>query len=483
MTSGDSTTPSAAQIRAVNAVIDDLGGLNRSVLQSEIRQLPGILRQDELPEKILVVEYKGNDTCLLVVTNLRFMFLTEKFFSFGKLQVRDFSCDEITFVDWAPGRFRHRITIHMGDKKEECYGLWRDGQFPVRKMAEHLRSKISGSSASVANDARTAKAHAIEDIVRESLGLSGADRMLVSAELKQLPDILGQDEMPERFMPAEYDARHGLMISATENRHGLLIATDRRLLFIHKRLGFSREVNEFPYDTIDHVEFSKGILFGQITVYSSGLEEIFKVDGLKVESFAEYLRGEIAVHATAPDKSKADAISDAILKLGGSKDLLGKNWMDRLPNILEDGELPEKMAIAVCDGCDGILFAMASRLIFFVPANGISPFAGKPSFECKSLPYSAITSIESSPGIFFGKFTINSSGNKETFDQLSNGNIRELGEFIQAKMPTSESTPPIPPTTSLLSVADELEKLHGLVEKGILTQEEFEVQKEKLLQL
>lgn len=287
MSSKNPSEPSATQIQAINASLEDLGQLNRFALQDRIRELPALLMEDELAERMLVVEYQNNDACLLVATNFRVILLSDKLLPFGKVKVRDFPYDKITDIEWAPGRFRHRITIRMGQKKEECYGLWRDGQFPARKMAEHPCSKLRAGTASVAKDARTAKAHAIEDRAK-SLFFIGS-----KAELKQLPDVLEPDEMPEHFLSVEYDDRHGLQVSAAKNQLGLLLGTDRQLVFIHKRLGAKREVHRFSYSMIDHVECSKGLLMGELKVYANGLEEIFKADRWAVESFAQYLSEKI----------------------------------------------------------------------------------------------------------------------------------------------------------------------------------------------
>ncbi len=238
-------------------------------------------------ERILVVEYQHDDACLLIATNFRAMLLSDKLFSFSKVQVRDFFYDKITGVEWAPGIFRHRITIRIGRKKEECYGLWRDGTYPARKMAEHLSSKLKGGAASIAKDAKTAKLHAIEDISK-SLSLFGC-----KAELKELPEVLEADEIPENMLSVEYDDRHGLQVSGAMNRHGLLVSTNRQMMFIHKHLGAKREVHQFPYSTIDHVECSKGLFMGELKVYANGLEEIFKADNWAVESFAQYLTHKI----------------------------------------------------------------------------------------------------------------------------------------------------------------------------------------------
>ena len=292
MSSNNPSGPSAAQIQSINAALNNLGGLNRFALQDRLRQLPGLLAEGELMERVLVVEYQHDDTCLLVATNFRAMLLSDKFFSFSKAKVRDFPYQSITDVEWAPGRFRHRITIRMGRKKEECYGLWRDGTFPARKMAEHLASKLPGGTGSLATDAKIAKVHAIEDIAK-SLSLVGC-----KAELKELPEVLEADEMPENMLNVEHDDRHGLQVSGAMNRQGLLVGTDRQLMFVHKHLGAKREVHQFPYSTIDHVGCSKGLFMGELKVYSDGLEEIFKADNWTVESFAQYLSDKIDWLAT-----------------------------------------------------------------------------------------------------------------------------------------------------------------------------------------
>ena len=185
-------SPTPTQVHAVDAAIAELNGVVRFASADWIKQIPSLLRPDELPEKMLSVDYLGNPECLMVVTNFRVMFITRRAFSFSKLKVHDFPCYEITDVEFSPGMAKHRITIHRGKKKEECLGQMLEGKFRARKMAEHLASKAPGGTDSVAKDASTAKSHALDDIAR-TLGLRG-----ISAELKQLTGILAEDEMAER---------------------------------------------------------------------------------------------------------------------------------------------------------------------------------------------------------------------------------------------------------------------------------------------
>ena len=102
-----------------------------------------------------------------------------------------------------------------------------------------------------------------------------------------------QNEMPEHFLGVEYDDRHGSKVSAVMSRHGLLVATDRQLVFIHKHLGAKREAHRFSYSMIDHVECSKGLLMGELKVHANGQEDIFKADSWAVESFAQYLNAKM----------------------------------------------------------------------------------------------------------------------------------------------------------------------------------------------
>jgi membrane protein YdbS with pleckstrin-like domain len=53
---------------------------------------------------------------------------------------------------------------------------------------------------------------------------------------------------------------------------GILVATDRRLVFVDKGL-FSLKVEDFPYDRILSVEAKTGMVMGQLTVHTAGGKE------------------------------------------------------------------------------------------------------------------------------------------------------------------------------------------------------------------
>ena len=495
------TSERNAQVNAINHLIQNLNGVYRMAMQHPIKELPNILRKDELPERVMVVERGWNDeSCLLVVTDSRIIFVTEKsgLSWTPKMRVEDFPCDKITSVEYQPGLAKHQIIFRVNGKKETFHLRWWDGKFEARQIAEYLLSKVHANAhvpdaslaksgkVSVAKDDKTARAYAVEDAVRSLNDLDGSERTFeVGGELKRLPNILEDNELPERLMPASYDERHGLQVSKTTNRRGLLVATDRRLIFVDKDMG-ALKVDDFAYSKISHVEFSTGMLSGDITIHVSGSKEVFEGDFLRVPQLGKHLQEKIAPHAIEPTKSRPDVINEAILNLGHTQKALDSIGVGHLPEVLEDDELPEKMTFLTHEYRSGALLATASRLIF-VPSQDMAPPVGNSSPEVKSFPYSNIVSVESSTGIFFGKIIIGLSGGKEVFDSLTNGNVREFEAYIRAKISPSTPSPAtsnpssMPPAAGHISVADELEKLHGLVVKGILTQEEFEAEKKRLL--
>lgn len=104
----------------------------------------------------------------------------------------------------------------------------------------------------------------------------------------------------------------------------------------------------------------------------------------------------------------------------------------------------------------------------------------------KRIPYSSITSVQfREPGWLVGYLQFSIKGAIEARDPMQDENaiefdkpaekFRELRDLIHTKM-ASWGAPSV-----AASVADELAKLAGLRDQGILTVEEFAAQKAKLL--
>ena len=149
------------------------------------------------------------------------------------------------------------------------------------------------------------KAEAIQDAIKR---LNGAEQWLGRREVAELPSILWEDELPERIIQGFYD-----------KGNGILVATNKRLVFIDKGLLWGLRVEDFPYDKISSIEYTTGLVFGELTIYTSGnrskIEQVLKA---QVREFAEYVRARITAvtaHKSAPPTPVVQGGPDVMAQL------------------------------------------------------------------------------------------------------------------------------------------------------------------------
>ena len=108
--------------------------------------------------------------------------------------------------------------------------------------------------------------------VNEQLKLSSdLTRFIDYDEVDYLPNILIDGEKIKEIVTAVRDT--GLGIFDYEN--GILVATDKRIIFIDSR-WFGRTEIDFPYDNIDMLGYRSSIFFADIIIITGGSEKIFK---------------------------------------------------------------------------------------------------------------------------------------------------------------------------------------------------------------
>ena len=83
--------------------------------------------------------------------------------------------------------------------------------------------------------------------------------LLPKTELKALPDILQDGEHVKYIVRGLY-----------KNRNGVLVATTERIIFFDKGRIWGIQVEEFQYEDVTSVEYSTGIMSGEITIYVAG---------------------------------------------------------------------------------------------------------------------------------------------------------------------------------------------------------------------
>jgi len=110
------------------------------------------------------------------------------------------------------------------------------------------------------------------------------NKFLARGEIKSLNKVLWEDEEPEDIIEGIYN-----------RGHGLLVATNKRLIFIDKGI-FSLTVEDFPYDKITSIMYHEGLIFGNIDIFVAGnREEIKQILKNRVRPFAEAVRNKISL--------------------------------------------------------------------------------------------------------------------------------------------------------------------------------------------
>ena len=301
-------------------------------------------------------------------------------------------------------------------------------------------------------------------------------RNQVKAEIKEPPSVLGETELPEKLVPCNLG--FGL---------GVLVATNQRLVYINKRPLSRIQIEHYRYDDITSIESKATKLIGgelRISVLGD-LKNFTNVPYKLTNGFAEHVRNKISQenplldrHDTepAPPPEPIESISAAARELSANHQARVKKELDELPAILSDDELPEKMIEGWYGGGTGLLVATNKRLFFTDKRR----FTG---LQVEDFLYETINSVQARTGMILGSIRIHTAGNIEVIDNVENELVHPFAKFLRQKVSSAQSPvyvqAPSPPSAS--SVAEELKKLAELVDMGILTKEEFEQQKAKLL--
>ena len=130
--------------------------------------------------------------------------------------------------------------------------------------------------------------------------LDSSTRLFAIKELQILPKVLWEDERLEKTARGQYSGKFGL-----------LVATNKRVIFLDKGLLFGLRVEDFPYDKITSLQYKTGLIGGTITIYASGNRaEINRVPKDKVRDFCDYIRARTSGISPHASSEKKDAIAE-----------------------------------------------------------------------------------------------------------------------------------------------------------------------------
>lgn len=198
--------------------------------------------------------------------------------------------------------------------------------------------------------------------------------------------------------------------------------------------------------------------------------------------------------------TRLDEIKDQIVALKARLSVLANEEVNELDKVLDPNE--RLIAIAECinlhNNREGIIFSTQWRVIFMD-----KKFLG--GVVKNEYTHKDITSLDQAENLLYSVLKVNTRGgtvefklhNKSdgrTFCDTVNGQIREPARTSSYQQPVQPQSfyqnipspapqnPPITPKGSPEDIFEQLEKLGKLRQMGVLSEEEFSVQKAKLLE-
>lgn len=173
-------------------------------------------------------------------------------------------------------------------------------KYSIQEISEMLQEKAQKKSN-------------IEEQIRD-LGTSNFSKFWGRREISELEKILSEQEKIFALAQGTYN-----------KGNGILVATNRRLIFIDKGLVFGLKVEDFGLDKITSIQYESGLLFATIKILASGnvakIENVQKPEG---KEFCEKVRIKLSepknsepVHIV--QNNQLD-IADQLMKLANLKE-------------------------------------------------------------------------------------------------------------------------------------------------------------------
>lgn len=178
-----------------------------------------------------------------------------------------------------------------------------------------------------------------------------------------------------------------------------------------------------------------------------------------------------------PEERKAKY--DEIAKKIGDDQFFTKKELNYLPEILKDGEQVLAFTSGLMDGTTWLLVLTDKRIIFLDKGMIYG-------LKQETMNLSVIQSIGCTTGIFFGTINITHGGKSVKIENVWKKTVKVFTNMIQEQMDIINNSNVKSNITNNEEHKEEdkydkIEKLYKLKEKGIITEEEFNKEKEKIL--
>ena len=302
--------------------------------------------------------------------------------------------------------------------------------------------------------------------------------------------MLTEDEKVEfqkhtSFIPQliDTDALKSMTIAKTAAGRGLLVATDSALHFAVSHFGSVAQQTKIQFKDVDQVKFDGRSL----TVRrKKGLfkNQEFEILSASPENFVEVLTEHFDVQV-AEDGDRKYSESDIALRLENIQNeaeifdvsTAGRDFK-ALPEVLEEGECVYAVVSGMYERNIGVV-AITDRRVVFLDKGLIN-------LTVEVFYFTNLSSVRYHTGMALGEIILLTYGNEEKISSIANNQIQPLVSLINRQIHKSQQPnqeiPAVPQSVSVHSLADEIMKLAELKDKGIISDEEFDQLKAKVIQ-
>ncbi|MFD9319298.1 PH domain-containing protein [Streptomyces sp. NPDC060053] len=160
-----------------------------------------------------------------------------------------------------------------------------------------------------------------------------------------------------------------------------------------------------------------------------------------------------------------------------------KREIQKLPEVLWEGETVEILATGVYGKGNGLLAMTNQRLVFY--------FHGVMSQKVEDFPYSRISSVQWAGGMLMGTLTVFASGNKAEIKQVPKDQGKALADALRQRIsqgaapavaPAAPAAPVAPAAPApAQDIASRLATLDQLRVQGLVSDEEYTQRRTQIL--
>jgi hypothetical protein len=170
----------------------------------------------------------------------------------------------------------------------------------------------------------------------------------------------------------------------------------------------------------------------------------------------------------SPTTAVGESVAAQLKALGDFHRWFTRKEIQHLPEVLHRGERIKALTSGRYQGNTWLIIVTDQRIVFLDKGMVFG-------LKQDELPLHQISSLSHRTGLIFGELHIATSGGYCILERIPKDEAAKIAAIISTLIRTAS------PMTGPVDVASQLERLAALLEKGLLTKDEFAAQKAKLL--